>query len=242
MADDLLDQLGPDIARSLRSTMETVSWPAGTIVYSAGDLVQQVYFPSRGLLSLVACTQSGEECHVALVGREGLVGASLILHEHVTPYDIVVQIPVEAHRMAAPQFVATVRRQPRLQRAVELYLQRHMTHIAQWAVCRRHHTDRQRVCGFLLACAQALKADTVPLTQERIASILGCRRHTVSALEVVLQDRALIRQRYGRTRILNRRALESWACDCATEAACGQRRLTDATTRAAGGPLRHSVG
>ena len=86
--------------------------------------------------------------------------------------------------------------------------------IGQTAVCRSFHTVTQRLSRWLLIWARCIRSDNIELTQELIAHMLGSRRTAVSTAAMVLQDRALIRQRHGRIQILNRNGLVAYACEC----------------------------
>jgi DNA-binding GntR family transcriptional regulator len=52
------------------------------------------------------------------------------------------------------------------------------------------------------------------LTQELVAQLLGVSRSTVSSALTDLEDRQMIRQRHGRIRIVDARAIESACCGC----------------------------
>lgn len=57
-------------------------------------------------------------------------------------------------------------------------------------------------------------SDSLPLTQEFIAYMLGVRRATVSMAASALQDRHLISYSRGDLRIVDRDALERATCAC----------------------------
>jgi DNA-binding transcriptional MocR family regulator len=71
-----------------------------------------------------------------------------------------------------------------------------------------------RLCSWLLAMRQVLHSDTIELTQEAIAHLLGLSRPKVSVALANLEDRQYIRSRHGRLRVLDPRALESCRCSC----------------------------
>ena len=52
------------------------------------------------------------------------------------------------------------------------------------------------------------------LTHEQIAQALGVRRETVSLAAANLQKNKLIKYSRGRIRVLDRKGLESFACEC----------------------------
>ena len=56
--------------------------------------------------------------------------------------------------------------------------------------------------------------NTVPLTQEYLAVMVGVQRTTVSAAAAELKAAKLIRYTRGKIEILNRPGLEKRACEC----------------------------
>jgi len=86
--------------------------------------------------------------------------------------------------------------------------------MAQSGACNRFHNASQRLCRWLLMSHDRVQTDTIPRTQEFIGHMLGADRKRVSAAAARLQDAGVIRQRHGQITILNRRGLESRACEC----------------------------
>jgi CRP-like cAMP-binding protein len=56
------------------------------------------------------------------------------------------------------------------------YAQALITQMAQTAVCNRHHSVEQQLCRWLLLMLDRLSSDSLTMTQELIASMLGVRR------------------------------------------------------------------
>ncbi len=57
-------------------------------------------------------------------------------------------------------------------------------------------------------------SDTLSLTQEFLAEMLGAQRTTVTMVAGTLQASGLIEYRRGRVRIMSHENLEDAACDC----------------------------
>jgi Mn-dependent DtxR family transcriptional regulator len=69
-----------------------------------------------------------------------------------------------------------------------------------------------------------LLADTMPLTQEFLAHMLGTRRSSVTVAAGTLQKAGMISYTRGSVTIVDRERLEDAACDCY---AIVQRQLKD---------------
>jgi Mn-dependent DtxR family transcriptional regulator len=63
-------------------------------------------------------------------------------------------------------------------------------------------------------CADRTDVDTLPLTQESLAEMLGVRRSTATLAARTLQRAGLIGCRRGAITVLDRRGLEVAACEC----------------------------
>ena len=86
--------------------------------------------------------------------------------------------------------------------------------VAQLAACNRLHEVEQRLIRWLLMCQDRVDSPLLPLTHEFLAQMLGTGRPSVSLAVAVLQNAGLIDNSRGTVKILNRKRLESAACEC----------------------------
>jgi CRP-like cAMP-binding protein len=94
------------------------------------------------------------------------------------------------------------------------YTQALITQMTQTAVCNRHHTVEQQLCRWLLLSLDRLPTDTLSMTQELIANMLGVRREGVTEAAGKLQRAGLIKYSRGRIEVLDRPGLEQAVCEC----------------------------
>jgi CRP-like cAMP-binding protein len=94
------------------------------------------------------------------------------------------------------------------------YTQALITQMAQTAVCNRHHSVDQQLCRWLLLSLDRLASNTLTMTQELIANMLGVRREGVTDAAGKLQKLGVIQYRRGRITVLNRPRLEALCCEC----------------------------
>ena len=87
-------------------------------------------------------------------------------------------------------------------------------HSAQSVACNALHSVEQRFCRWLLSCHDRIDLDTVSLTQEFLADMLGVQRTTVTAVARSLQAKGMIRYRRGIVDVLDRPGLEAISCEC----------------------------
>jgi CRP-like cAMP-binding protein len=101
-----------------------------------------------------------------------------------------------------------------LQRLLLRYSHTLVTEAAQNVICSRYHTAQQRLCRWLLSTWDRLGSRELVLTQESIASILGIRRESVTAIARRLQEAGTICYRRGRIMVNDQAALQRESCEC----------------------------
>ena len=82
------------------------------------------------------------------------------------------------------------------------------------AACNALHSIEARFCRWLLQCADRAASDTVYLTQEFLAEMLGVRRTSVTEVASKMQNAGVITYSRGVIRILDRAALMRMSCEC----------------------------
>ncbi len=200
--------------RSLRQGLEEVTLEAEQVLFEPGEPIRHVYFPDRGVVSILAMMEDGAGVEAGLVGREGMVGVPLFLGRDTAPFRVVVQVPGGGQRVEAGLFREALRRGRALDELLRRYLDAFLTHLAQSAACNSRHSVEKRCCRWLLLAHDRVGEDEFPLTQKFLAAMLSVRRTGVAEVAGALQRAGLIRYRRGWMTILNRKALEKAACPC----------------------------
>src|SRR6266849_1174862 len=90
---------------SLIPKLELVRFPRNRILYEAGELVHNAYFPNSGMASLLAITEDGSTIEIGTVGREGYLGAPILHQVGISPYRVTAQMPMTALRIEANGFL-----------------------------------------------------------------------------------------------------------------------------------------
>src|SRR5260370_38266777 len=86
--------------------------------------------------------------------------------------------------------------------------------VTKIAACNRLHEVDERLARWLLMSADRTGSDSVPLTQELLAQMLGTRRSSVTVAAGILQKAGLIAHTRGDVGIIDRPKLENGACEC----------------------------
>ena len=210
----LLAALPGEVCGRLIPALEPVALALGDVVYEPDSLMAHIYFPTTAVVSLLYTMEDGATAEMGLVGNEGAVGIALFMGGDTTPNRAVAQVAGSAFRMTARAMLKEFQRGGPFQLALLRYTQALITQISQTAVCNRLHPIEKRLCRWLLMTRDRVPSDELLMTQEFIAHMLGVRREGVAAAAHHLQEAGLIRYARGHITVLDRRGLETTACEC----------------------------
>jgi CRP-like cAMP-binding protein len=194
--------------------LELVAMPLGDVLYESGERLDHVYFPTTCIVSLLYVLENGASAEIAVVGNEGILGISLFMGGETTPSRAIVQSGGVGYRLKAPLLKQEFNRAGPVLRLLLRYTQALITQMTQTAVCNRHHSVEQQLCRWLLLSIDRLPSNTLKMTQELIANMLGVRREGVTEAAGNLQRAGLIRYNRGRIDVLDRPGLENAVCEC----------------------------
>ena len=214
-AQNHLIELLPVADRSrLLALCEPVELALSEVLCEPGEPTRHVYFPTQGYISLVALTDGSSGVEVGMVGREGMLGAQLVLGVSTVPLHALVQGPGMALRIATAPFKRELARSAALRRGLNRYLYVLMAQQANSAACLRFHLISQRLARWLLISQDRAHSDSFYLTHEFLAYMLGMRRVGITAAASALQRDGLIEYHRGEITVLDRSGLEAAACSC----------------------------
>ncbi len=125
-----------------------------------------------------------------------------------------VQITGDGFRVKVAVLQNTLESAPHLQLMLSRYAVVQGMQVAQTAACNRLHDIKQRLARWLLMTQDRVDLESLPITHDFLATMLGTDRPTVSLAAGVLQKKKLIEYTRGAVRIVNRKKLESSACEC----------------------------
>jgi CRP-like cAMP-binding protein len=206
----LLGGLPRGMQSELRGVMSFVGLPTGLSLERSGQFATHAYFPTDGVVSLIARGRNGSNVEAALVGREGLVGLSLVLGAGPCLSDAVMQSAGFGWRIAAADFRAAMER--------EVFRLR-MLHFVSTLISQSFTTSLAasraklvvRLARWLLLYRDRVGGDEFEVTHDTMALMLGVRRAGVTVTLHELEGAGLIRSNRGRVAIRDRDGLMSLA-------------------------------
>jgi CRP-like cAMP-binding protein len=210
----LLSLLSPSDSKLLAPHLKPARFAQHRVLFEADERIRQVYFPTGAVVSLVVALSSGEVIEAAMVGMDGVVGASAALDGKVSLSRGIIQLggdivvcDIDALKSAALQ-------SPKLLSLLIRHEQTVYAQAQQSAACFAAHQVEARLCRWLLRARDLSDSDNLPFTQEYLAEMLGVRRTSVTAVAHTLQEAGLIKYARGKIQIVDADALQESACEC----------------------------
>lgn len=206
------------LSRKDRQRILTVCKPVqlefGAVLCDPGEATRHVYFPIEGFISLITRVDDSPGIEVGMVGREGMLGAQLVLGVAMTPLRAVVQGAGHAWRLKTTDFRGVLAETSALRLVLNRYIFVLMAQLAGSAACLRFHHIQPRLARWLLMSHDRARSDSFRVTQEFLAFMLGVRRVGITAAASELQRNGLIEYHRGDLTVLDRPGLEAAACSC----------------------------
>jgi CRP-like cAMP-binding protein len=210
----LLAALPKDEYRQLIPDLEEFSLVFGELIYRPGAAVRHVYFPTSGIVSLLADVDDGGSLEVGIVGREGMAGMSVFMGVKTSSNRVLIQGAGSALRMKAATLRKLTDNDGSLSRLLRRYSHSLWVQLSQSSVCNLYHPIDARLARWLLMTRDRMEANEFPITQEFLSSMLGVRREGVNKAAGKLQQQGLIRYTRGTLTILKPADLAAVACKC----------------------------
>ena len=210
----LLELLPEETRERIRARMRHVRLEHGKVLFEPGEPVTHATFPLSGVVSVVVELEKGGVVEVGTVGNEGMAGLTIFLGSEMTRRKAFMQVEGEGLMLPADALREETANGGPLDDILRRYALGYLHQVGQTAACNRAHDVEQRLCRWILMCHDKISSNTLDLTQQFLAEMLGVRRASVTVAASRLQKAGLIRYRRGQIEVLDRARLESTACEC----------------------------
>jgi CRP-like cAMP-binding protein len=214
LANHILTHLSNRERATLLADAEHVLLPRGQTVARPGDPITHAYFPDSGVIAWVSEMASGHHVAVASVGAEGVVGISRILAIPRHPYRVVALLESAGHRLPIDALWRTFDEFDGFRSAVLAHIGRHLIEVANLVACSRVHSHRQRLARWILTMTDKAEEQSISITHDVLAQVVGGPRHAVTAALNDLRAKGAVAHLRGRVEILDRSVLIAQACEC----------------------------
>ena len=210
----LLGLLSSSDLKLLTPHLKSVHFEQQHVLFEAEEKISHVYFPTGAVVSLVITLSTGEIIEAAMVGVDGVVGASAALDGKISLSRGIVQLAGEIVVCDIDTLKSAAMQSPKLLSLLIRHEQTVYAQAQQSAACFATHQVEARLCRWLLRARDLSESDNLPFTQEYLAEMLGVRRTSVTAVAHTLQEAGLIKYARGKIQIVNAKKLQESACEC----------------------------
>jgi DNA-binding transcriptional regulator YhcF (GntR family) len=189
---------------------------AGEVLYSPGDDVEIVHFPcGPSLVSYMVPNEDGRDVETILIGREGAVGG-IVSQGYLPAYTrIMVKFGGPFMRLNVAKLEAAKIKSATLRNIFARYADCMLAQIFQSTACNAIHSIEQRTAKWIISAMERTNGnDTVPLTHEQLATLLGVGRSYTSRVIQTFKAEGVLETRRGSILVLNRDGLRIRACLC----------------------------
>lgn len=200
--------------RAIAKHLVPVDMPLGMRLSEPNQPVENLYFPVSGLISIDALTERGESVEVGVVGREGIAGVYGLLGHRQMAHSVVMQGAGSGLRIRTGPVREEFLKGGPFAQLIHSFVYMQMVQMAQSVLCGRLHSVDMRMARWMLTACDRTQTDSLHITQEFMAQMLGSRRSTVTVAAGQMQRDGMIDYVRGRVRIVDRPALEAKTCEC----------------------------
>jgi DNA-binding transcriptional regulator YhcF (GntR family) len=189
---------------------------ANDLLYNPGDDVDVVHFPcGPALASYLVANEDGRDVETILVGREGAVGG-IVSQGFLPAYTrIIVKFGGPFVRLTIAKLDAAKAKSKTLCNVFSRYADCMLAQMFQSTACNAIHSIEQRTAKWIVSAMERTDGDnTVPLTHEQLATLLGVGRSYTSRVIQTFKAEGILETRRGSILVRKPKALKVRACLC----------------------------
>lgn len=215
-ANRLLLALPARVRTQVLSSVERIECERHQVLADADRPLDHVYFPDRGVISVVAVYPDGTVIEMATIGREGGTGFQAVFGAKTSSVRLLVQIPGSAAKMPRKAFQSFLEDIPTFRTLMFAHVHAFLEQVMISTGCNGAHNLTQRLARWILMMRDRHDDDTLLITQDLLAEMLGVQRPTITNAIHALRRSGLISCGRRRLTVLNREGLIEAACECYT--------------------------
>ena len=198
----------------IQPRLRTLHLGRGEALFRADDTIPHVYFPHTGIISIIVGVSSGQFVEAGMLGHNSVVGAGAALDGPVALNTAIAQVESNGSVIESYILKELASESETLRMSLAHHERVLSAQTQQVAACNALHELEERLSRWLLQSRDLLQSDTLPLTQEFLAQMLGVQRSSVTLVARKLQAGGLIRYRRGHIHVLDVEGLHDSSCEC----------------------------
>jgi CRP-like cAMP-binding protein len=170
-------------ARSLKQViplLESIECRRAQVLLDADSTLDHVYFPDSGVISVGAVYPDGSIIEMATIGREGGTGFQAIFGAKASSARLFVQLPGTGAKMSRTTFKEAMETIPHFRDLMQAHVHAFLEQVMVSAACNGAHSLTQRLARWLLMMRDRHDDETLPLTHDLLAEMLGTHRPSIT--------------------------------------------------------------
>jgi CRP-like cAMP-binding protein len=204
----ILSRLCAEDSALLKPHLTAVDLPVRKQVEMPRKVIEHVYFPESGIVSVVANGDNQRSIEVGLVGRDGMTGLAVVMGTDRTAHHSYVQMAGRGYRITADDLREVIRKSTTLHQRFLHYAHAFLLQTGYTAMANGRSKIEERLARWLLMAHDRTDGDTLTLTHEFLSVMLGVRRPGVTHAVNLLERTGLIQADRGIITIVDREGLE----------------------------------
>jgi CRP-like cAMP-binding protein len=161
MKNRLLGRLLAADLKLLEPYLRPTTFEQHTILFQADEKIRHVYFPTGAVVSLVVSLSTGELVEAAMVGMDGVVGASAALDGKISLSRGIIQLAGDAIVCDIDGLKSAALKSPALLSLLIRHEQTVYAQAQQSAACFATHNVQARLCRWLLLARDLSGSDNL---------------------------------------------------------------------------------
>jgi CRP-like cAMP-binding protein len=204
----ILSRLSAEDLALLEPHLTAIELPVRKQIEVPRKVIEHVYFPESGVVSVVANGDNKRSIEIGLIGRDGMTGLPIVMGTDRTPHHSYVQMAGRGLRITADDLRNAIRQSATLHQRFLHYAHAFLLQIGYTAMANGRSKIEERLARWLLMAHDRTDGDTLTLTHEFLSVMLGVRRPGVTHAVNLLERTGLIQADRGTITIVDREGLE----------------------------------
>jgi len=210
----LLACLEAETKRRWEPFLKLVQLEPQQVLYQPDQRISHIYFPASAVLCMLTVMEDGHTIESATVGNEGASWISASFGSPSMPCQTMVAVGGTAYAIQAKHVEQETQRNGIFHNALSEYSHTLLISSLRTGACNALHTVTQRCARWMLITLDRTVNERFAITQEYLASLLGCNRPALTHILGELEHAGGIHMARGMIEIVDRVRLEKSTCEC----------------------------
>lgn len=209
----IVKQLLSDKYEKLLPSFQLVCLEVDQLIFRPHEVIQFVFFPVSAIIAMQIDISDGSSADIVLIGKEGMVGSG-VMGGNQNFSRARVKFSGFAYKLPLSVFQSELAQDRTFLKIWMASTRQMILQIAMPTVCSSKHSNEQQIIRWIMNTLDKTQGNSLQVTHQEIADILGIRRESVTLAAGKLSHEGLIEVTRGQLEVLDRPKLEARACEC----------------------------